>query len=87
MLKKKTPVAWAVAATAVAEPPVMINLLEGVAEPHSLQAPKVTIRQKQGRLFEELDLRDLKSWPPGLADSSQLLLAKYHDVFCWNLVN
>ena len=70
-----------VAATAVPEPLVMINLPEGVVEPHSLQAPKLTIRQRQGRLFEELDLSGLKSWPPELADSAQLLLAKYHDVF------
>ena len=80
-LKKKTPVAQVVAATAVSEPLEMINLPEGVAEPHSLQAPKLTIRQRQGRLFEELDLSGLKSWPPDLAASSQSLLAEYHDVF------
>ena len=70
-----------VATSMVLEPPVMINLLEGVAEPHSLQAPKLTVRQRQGRLFEELDLSGLKLWPLGLADSVQLLLAKYHDAF------
>ena len=80
-LKKKTLVAQAVAATAVPEPLATINLPEGVAEPHSLQAPKLTIRQRQGRLFEELDLSGLESWPPELADSAQSLLAKYHDVF------
>ena len=80
-LKKKTPVAQAVAATMVPEPPVMIDLPEGVVEPHSLQALKLTIRQRQGRLFEELDLSGLKSWPLELADSAQLLLAEYHDVF------
>ena len=57
-LQKKTAVAQAVAATMVPELPVMINL------PHSLQAPNLTIRQRQGRLFEELDLSGLKSWPP-----------------------
>ena len=45
------------------------------------EAHKLTIRQRQGRLFEELDLSGLKSWPLELADSSQLLLAEYHDVF------
>ena len=79
-LKKKTPVASVVAATMVPKLPVTINLLEGVAEPHSLQAPKLTIRQRQGRVFEELDLHGLESWPPELVDSTQLLLAKYHDV-------
>ena len=59
----------------------MINLLEGVAEPHSPQAPKLTIRQRQGRLFEELNLNGLKSWPLELADSAQSLLAEYHDFF------
>ena len=44
-LKKKTPVAPVVAAIMVPEPPVMIDLPEGVAEPHSLQAPKLTVRQ------------------------------------------
>ena len=80
-LKKKTPVAKAVATTMVPELPVMINLLEGVEEPQSLQAPKLTIRQRQGRLFEELDLSGLKSWPSELVDSAQLLLAEYRDVF------
>ena len=59
----------------------IINLPEGVAEPHSPQAPKLTIRQRQGRLFEELDLSGLKSWPLEMADSARSLLAEYHDVF------
>ena len=61
--------------------PAMINLPEVVAESHSLQAPKLTVRQRQGILFEELDLSGLEPWPPELADSAQSLLAKYHDVF------
>ena len=69
-LKKKTPVAQAVAATMVPESPVMTNLPEGVEEPNSLQAPKLTIRQRQGRQFEEMDLSGLESWPPELADSA-----------------
>ena len=80
-LKKKTQVAQVVAATAVMKLLVMIDLQEGVAEPHSLQAPKLTIRQRQGKLFEELDLSGLKSWPLELVDSAQSLLAEYHDVF------
>ena len=80
-LKKKTPVAQVVAATTVPELLVRTNLLEGVEEPHNLQAPKLTVRQRQGRLFEELDLSGLESWPQELADSAQSLLAKYHDVF------
>ena len=50
-------------------------------EPHSPQAPKLTLRQRQGKLFEELDLSGLESWLPELVDSAQSLLAEYHDVF------
>ena len=86
-LQKKTPVAQAVVATAVPEPTVMIDLPKGVAEPHSLQVPKLTIMQRQGRLFEDLDLSGLKSWPLELTDSFWLPLAEYHDVFLLVLVN
>ena len=65
----------------VPELPARTNLPEGVEEPHSLQAPKLTIRQRPERLFEELDLSGLESWPPELADSAQSLLVKYHVVF------
>ena len=84
-LKKKTLVAEAVAATAVSESLVMTQLLEGGEEPHTSQSPRLTMRQKQGRLLEELDLRGSASWPPELADSTQLLLMEYHDVFLLEL--
>ena len=45
------------------------------------QAPKLMIRQKRGRLFDELDLSGLDSWAPELADKAHQLLAEYHDVF------
>ena len=80
-LKKKTLVARAVAATAVLELPVETRLLEGEDEPQCPYTPKLTVIQRQGKLFEELDLSGLESWPPELADSAQQLLAKYHDVF------
>ena len=35
----------------------------------------------QEKLFKELDLSGLESWPPELVDSAQSLLAEYHDVF------
>ena len=35
----------------------------------------------QGKLFEELDLSGLDSWPLELADAACWLLAEYHDVF------
>ena len=39
------------------------------------------MRQRHGKLFNELDLGGLDSWTPELADAAQQLLAKYHDVF------
>ena len=62
-LKRKTPVAWAVATTAMSEPPVMTQLLEG-EEPHISQSPRLTVRQRQGRLLEELDLNWLGIMAP-----------------------
>ena len=41
----------------------------------------MTTRQRQGKLFEELDLSRLNSWPPELAEAAHWLLAKYHNVF------
>ena len=46
-----------------------------------LQTPKLTVRQRHGKLFDELDLSSLDSWAPELADVAHWLLAKYHDVF------
>ena len=74
-LKKKTPVARAV------WPLAETRLTEGEDKPQSPHTPKLTVRQKQGKLFEELDLSGLELWPPELADSTSWLLAKYHDVF------
>ena len=44
-------------------------------------SPKWTVRQRQGKLFDKLDLSGLDSWPPELADAAHCLLAEYHDVF------
>ena len=43
--------------------------------------PKLTVRQRQGKLFAKLDLSSLDSWTPELADAAHWLLAEYHDVF------
>ena len=42
---------------------------------------KLTIRQRHGRLFDELDLSGLDSWTPELAEKACQLFAKYYDVF------
>ena len=52
-----------------------------VNEPQDPHTPKLTVRQRQGKLFEELEMSGLELWPPELADSTQQLLAKYHNVF------
>ena len=80
-LKKKTPVARVVAATAVPGPLVETRLPEGEDESQSPHTPELTVRQRQVKLFEELDLSWLESWPLELADSTCWLLAEYHDVF------
>ena len=49
------------------------------------KTPKLTIRQRHGKLFDELDLSGLDSWAPKLADKACQLLAKYHDVFLLDL--
>ena len=48
---------------------------DGLQDPHP---PSLTTR---GKLFEELDLSRLNSWPLELAEAACLLLAEYHDVF------
>ena len=59
----------------VPEPPMQTSVMEALGEAHSLQAPRLTMKQRQENLFEELGLSGLESWPPKLADSAQSLLA------------
>ena len=69
-LQKKTPVVRA----------IPIQLLPKTPEPESLlipeevcpdpQTPKLMIRQRHGKLFNELDLSGLALWAPKLADKS-----------------
>ena len=47
-------------------------------DPHT---PALTVRQSHGKLFDEVELSELDSWPPELVDAAHQLLAKYHDVF------
>ena len=44
------------------------------------------IRQRHGKLFDELDLSGLDSWAPKLADKAHQLLAEYHDIFSLDLM-
>ena len=56
----------------------MTQLLEREEEPHTPQSPRLTMRWRQVKLLEELDLSGLASWSPELADSARLLLVEYH---------
>ena len=68
-----------------------IQLLPETPEPGSLlipdkvcpdpQTPKLTIRQRCGKLFNELDLSGLDLWAPRLVDKAHWFLAEYHDIF------
>ena len=61
---------------------MQISLTEAsVEEDHGHPMPKLTVKQRQEKLFEELDLSGLESWPPELVASTWSLLAKYRDIF------
>ena len=80
-LQKKTPVARAISVLPVPKPPESESLqVEDHACP-DLYTPKLTVMQRHGRLFDELDLSSLNSWAPKLADAAHQLLAEYHDIF------
>ena len=79
-LWKKTLMARAVLATTVPDPPMEAQMQEG-GEPQDPHTPKLTVRQRHGKLFDKLDFSGLDSWPPELSDAACWLLTKYHNVF------
>ena len=77
-LGKKTPVARAISVLPVPEP----KSLQVEDNAHSdLHTPKLMIRQRCSKLFNELDLSGLNTWAPELADEACWLLTEYHDMF------
>ena len=80
-LQKKTPVARAVAASPVSEPPEGEQLQEGADKSPDFHTPRLTVRQRHGKLFNELDLSGLDLWTLELAEAAHWLLAEYHEVF------
>ena len=80
-LRKKTPVTRAVMVTWIPELPVQISSMGVSEKDHGHQMPMLTVKQWQEKLFEELDLRRLESWPPELVEVPWCLLAEYHDIF------
>ena len=80
-LQRKTPMAREVSTLPMPEPPKSENL-QGRDDTHpNLQTPKMMVRQRHGKLFDELDLGGLDSWAPELADAAHWLLSEYHDMF------
>ena len=77
--------ARAVAALPVHEPPEGEQLPEGTDDSYDSHTPRLTVRQRHGKLFNRLDLSGLDSWTPELADAAHQLLAKYHDMFSLDL--
>ena len=80
-LWKKTPVARAMAMQPVPDIPEPGSLQVPDEVCPNPQTPKLTIRQRHGKLFDELDLSGLDLWAPKLADKACQLLAKYHNIF------
>ena len=85
-LWKKTPVARAMPVQLVQKNPKPGSLQVQDEECPDPQTPKLMIRQRHGKLFDELDLSGLDLWAPELVDKACWLLAKYHDVFSLDLV-
>ena len=80
-LQKKNPLTRAAATLPVPRPPESKGLQEGIGKSADFHTPRPTVRQRHGKLFDELDLSGLDSWTPELADAACQLLAKYHNVF------
>ena len=83
-LQKKTPVVRAFMVLLVPKPPMEVQLQEGAKGPQDSHTSKLTVKQRHGKLFSELDLNGLDSWPLELVDATHWLLAKYHDMFLLN---
>ena len=84
-LWKKTPMARVVAASPVPELPEGEEMEEKVSKSHDFHTPVLTVKQRHGKLFDELDLSGLDSWTPELVDAAHQLPAKYHDIFSLDL--
>ena len=80
-LHKKTLVARAIVANPVPGLPMEPQLQEGEDKPQDPLTLKLTVRQRHGKLFNELNLSGLDSWPPELADAAHCLFTEYHNVF------
>ena len=69
-LKKKTPMARVVATSPVPKSPKGEQLQERAGKSHDSYTPRLRVRQRHGKLFDELDLSSLDSWTPELVDAA-----------------
>ena len=67
--------------TQIPEPTMLSRSMNVPVEDPGHQVPKLTMKQWQEKLFEELNLSSLESWPLELVAATQTLLAEYHNVF------
>ena len=56
-------------------------MIEVLDEAQGIQMLKLTVKQRQKKLFKKLDLSGSESWPPKLVDSAWSYLAEYHNIF------
>ena len=73
-----------VPALPVPETPELEGLLGGTDKASDSHTPRLTVRQRHGKLFDELDLSSPDSWTLELVDAVHWLLAKYHDMFSFD---
>ena len=85
-LWKKTPVARVIPIQLLPKTPKPGSLLVPDEVCPDPQTPTLMIRQRHGKLFDELDLSGLDLWAPKLADKPCWLLAEYHDIFSLDLM-
>ena len=65
----------------IPELPVLSRLTRVLEGNPGHQAPKLTMKEWQEKVFEELDLSGLEAWLPELVVAAQTLLAEYQDIF------
>ena len=80
-LLKKILVTRAIAVATIPKLPTDFESQGEESGPQNPRKPKLTMRQRQGKFFNELDLSGLRSLSPELADAARHILAEYHDVF------
>ena len=78
---KKIPVARVVAANWVLEPQMWPGTIDALDEAQGIQMQKLAAEQREEKLFKNLGLSGLGSWPPQLADFACSHLAEYHNIF------